>query len=106
MRSIYSWRGKPTSLGSKPSVHHQANEQISRLEHTIQGLKARSRVQKNVGGVGIKQRGVGGLGIDAKEGERSKIIKKKSFVEFLDGGGRNSSWKAQKKGEIEEMEGD
>jgi hypothetical protein len=26
MRSIYTWRGKPTSLGSKPSVHHQANE--------------------------------------------------------------------------------
>jgi hypothetical protein len=37
---------------------------------------------------------VGGLGIDAKEGERrreSQIIFKKSFVEFLDGGGRNSS---------------
>jgi hypothetical protein len=30
MRSIYTWRGKPTSLGSKPSVHHQANEWISR----------------------------------------------------------------------------
>jgi hypothetical protein len=26
MRSIYTWRGKPTSLGSKPSVHLQANE--------------------------------------------------------------------------------
>ena len=25
-RSIYTWRGKPTSLGSKPSVHHQAIE--------------------------------------------------------------------------------
>jgi hypothetical protein len=49
---------------------------------------------------------VGGLGIDAKEGERSQIIKKKSFVEFLDGGGRNSSWRAQKKGEMEGMEGD
>jgi hypothetical protein len=30
---------------------------------------------------------VGGLGIDAKEGERSQIIKKKSFVEFLEEGG-------------------
>jgi hypothetical protein len=30
---------------------------------------------------------VGGLGIDAKEGERSQIIKKKSFVEFLKEGG-------------------
>jgi hypothetical protein len=26
MRSIYTWRGKPTSLGSKPSVHHQVSE--------------------------------------------------------------------------------
>jgi len=25
-RSIYTWRGKPTPLGSKPSVHHQAIE--------------------------------------------------------------------------------
>ena len=49
---------------------------------------------------------MGGLGIDAKEGERSQIIFKKSFVEFLDGGGRNSSWRAQKKGEMEGMEGD
>jgi hypothetical protein len=48
---------------------------------------------------------VGGLGIDAKEGERSQIIKKKSFVEFLKEGGRNSSWRGQKKGENEEMEG-
>jgi hypothetical protein len=23
MRSIYTWRGKPTSLRSMPSVHHQ-----------------------------------------------------------------------------------
>jgi hypothetical protein len=30
---------------------------------------------------------VGGLGIDAKEGERSQIIFKKSFVEFLEEGG-------------------
>jgi hypothetical protein len=30
---------------------------------------------------------VGGLGIDAKEGERPQIIKKKSFVEFLEEGG-------------------
>ena len=30
---------------------------------------------------------MGGLGIDAKEGERSQIIFKKSFVEFLDEGG-------------------
>ena len=58
-----------------------------------------------MGGVGIKQRGVGGLGIDAKEGEKSQIIFKKSFVKFLDGGGRNSSWRAQKMGEIEGMEG-
>ena len=49
---------------------------------------------------------MGGLGIDAKEGERSQIIFKKSFVEFLDGGGRNSSWRGQKKGENEGMEGD
>jgi hypothetical protein len=48
---------------------------------------------------------VGGLRIDAKEGERSQIIFKKSFVEFLDGGERNSSWRVQKKGEIEGMEG-
>jgi hypothetical protein len=26
MRSIYTWRGKATSLGSMSSVHHQANE--------------------------------------------------------------------------------
>jgi hypothetical protein len=26
MRSIYTWRGKPTSLGSMPSVHHQTIE--------------------------------------------------------------------------------
>ena len=58
-----------------------------------------------MGDVGIKQRGVGGLGIDAKEGEMSQIIKKKSFVEFLEEGGRNSSWRGQKKGENEEMEG-
>jgi hypothetical protein len=30
---------------------------------------------------------VGGLGIDAKEGEKSQIIKKKSFVEFIEEGG-------------------
>jgi hypothetical protein len=48
---------------------------------------------------------VGGLGIDAKEGEKSQIILKKSFVEFLEEGGRNFSWREQKKGENEEMEG-
>jgi hypothetical protein len=48
---------------------------------------------------------VGGLGIDAKEGERSQIIFKKSFVEFLLEGGRNSSWRGQKKCENEEMKG-
>jgi hypothetical protein len=48
---------------------------------------------------------VGGLGIDAKEGDRSQIIFKKSFVEFLEEGGRNSSSRGQKKGENEEMEG-
>jgi hypothetical protein len=48
---------------------------------------------------------VRGLGIDAKEGERSQIIFKKSFVEFLEEGGRNSSWREQKKCENEEMEG-
>jgi hypothetical protein len=48
---------------------------------------------------------VGGLGIDAKEGERSQIIFKKSFVGFLKEGGRNSSWRGKKKGENEEMEG-
>jgi len=47
---------------------------------------------------------VGGLGIDAKEGERSQIIFKKSFVEFLEEGGRNSSWRAQKNGQNEELE--
>jgi hypothetical protein len=26
MRSIYTWRGKPSSLGSMPSVHHQEIE--------------------------------------------------------------------------------
>jgi hypothetical protein len=26
MRSIYTWRGKPTSLESMPSVYHQAIE--------------------------------------------------------------------------------
>jgi hypothetical protein len=49
---------------------------------------------------------VEGLGIDVKEGERSQILFKKSFVEFLDGGGRNSSWRAQKNGEIKEKAGD
>jgi hypothetical protein len=29
--SIYTWRGKPTSLGSMPSVHHQARDEIPRL---------------------------------------------------------------------------
>ena len=45
-----------------------------------------------------------GLGIDAKEGERSQIIFKKSFVEFLEEGGRNSSWREQKKCENEGKE--
>jgi hypothetical protein len=48
---------------------------------------------------------VRGLGIDAKEGERSQIIFKKSFVEFLEEGGRNSSWREQKKCENKKMEG-
>jgi hypothetical protein len=48
---------------------------------------------------------VRGLGIDAKEGERSQIIFKKSFVEFLEEGGRNSSWRGQKKGENEKWRG-
>ena len=48
---------------------------------------------------------MGGLGIDAKEGERSQIIFKKSFVEFLEEGGRNSSWRAQKRCKKGEMEG-
>jgi hypothetical protein len=47
---------------------------------------------------------VGDLGIDAKEGERSQIIFKKSFVEFLEGGGRNSSLRAHHMGETQEME--
>jgi hypothetical protein len=59
-----------------------------------------------VGGVGIKQSGVGGLGIDAKEGEWSQIILKKLFVEFLDGGGHNSSWTVDHMGEMQEMEGE
>jgi hypothetical protein len=33
------------------------------------------------------------------------FLKKKSFVEFLEEGGRNSSWRGQKKCENEEMEG-
>jgi hypothetical protein len=57
-----------------------------------------------VGGVGIKKRGVGGLGIDVKEGERSQIIFKKSFVEFLDEGGSNSSWRVHHMGETQDME--
>jgi hypothetical protein len=48
-----------------------------------------------VGDVGIKQRGVGGLGIDAKEGERFQIIFKNYFGFFLDGGGRTSPRRAQ-----------
>jgi hypothetical protein len=40
--------------------------------------------------VGIKQKGVGGLGIDAKEGEKVQIIFEKLFGTFLDGGGRTS----------------
>jgi hypothetical protein len=48
---------------------------------------------------------VRGLGIDAKEGERSKEFFKKSFVEFLEKGGRNSSWRGPKNGQNEEMEG-
>ena len=48
---------------------------------------------------------MGGLGIDAKEGERSQIIFKKSIVEFLEEGGRNSSWREQKQCENEEIEG-
>jgi hypothetical protein len=32
--SIYTWRGKPTSLGSMPSVHHQARDEIPRLGRT------------------------------------------------------------------------
>jgi hypothetical protein len=48
-----------------------------------------------VGDVGIKQRGVGGLGIDAKEGERFQIIFKNYFGFFLDGGGHTSPRRAQ-----------
>jgi hypothetical protein len=47
---------------------------------------------------------VRGLGIDAKEGERSQIIFKKLFVEFLEEEGRNSSWRGPKKCENERME--
>ena len=49
---------------------------------------------------------MGGLGIDAREGERSQIIKKKIFCGVSRRGGRNSSWRGQKKGENEGMEGD
>jgi hypothetical protein len=49
---------------------------------------------------------VGGLGIDAKEGERSQIIKKKKNCGVSRRGGRDSSWRGQKKGENEGMEGD
>ena len=48
---------------------------------------------------------MGGLGIDAKEGERSQIIFKKSFVEFLEEGGVTPLGGGKKKGENEEMEG-
>jgi hypothetical protein len=49
---------------------------------------------------------VGGLGIDAKEGERSQIIFKKIICGVSRRGGRNSSWRGQKKCENEGMEGD
>jgi hypothetical protein len=50
---------------------------------------------------------VGGLGIDAKEGERSQIIQKKKIICGVSRrGGHNSSWRGQKKGENEGMEGD
>jgi hypothetical protein len=68
-------------------------------------LKARSRMWENVGGVGIKQRDVGSLGIDAKEGERSQIIFKISFVEFLEEGGRNSSWRGKKSVKMKKWRG-
>jgi hypothetical protein len=48
---------------------------------------------------------VRGLGIDAKEDERSQIIKKKSFVEFLEEGGITPLG-GGKNGENEGMEGD
>jgi hypothetical protein len=48
---------------------------------------------------------VGGLGIDAKEGERSQIIFKKSFVEFLEEGGRNSSWRGKKSVKMKKWRG-
>jgi hypothetical protein len=48
---------------------------------------------------------VGGLGIDAKEGERSQIIFKKSFVKFLEEGGRNSSWRGKKRVKMKEWRG-
>jgi hypothetical protein len=68
-------------------------------------LKTRSRVWKNVRGVGIKQRGVTGLGIDAKEGERSQIILNKSFVEFLEEGGVTPLGGGRKKVKMKEWRG-
>jgi hypothetical protein len=44
--------------------------------------------------LGSSKRGVGGLGISAKEGERVQIIFLKLFGNFLDGGGRISPRRA------------
>ena len=68
-------------------------------------MKARSRVWKKVGGVEIKQRGVGDLGIDATEGERCQIILKKSFVEFLEERGVTPFGGAQKSVKMKKWRG-
>jgi len=44
--------------------------------------------------------------MDAKEGERSQIIKKNKICGVSRRGGINSSWRGQKKGENVGMEGD
>jgi hypothetical protein len=56
--------------------------------------------------LGSNKRGVGGLEIDAKEGERVQIIFKKLFGNFLDGGGSTSPRRVQLLGMRERMEGE
>jgi len=57
--------------------------------------------------LGSSKSGVGGLGIDAKEGERAQIIFFLNyFWNFLDGGGCTSPRRAQLLGMRERMEGE
>jgi hypothetical protein len=45
------------------------------------------------------------LGLMPRKVRGPNNFKKKSFVEFLEKGGRNSSWRGPKNGQNEEMEG-